>query len=307
MVRSIACRYPIRGMALVALIFLLFWGTASADTLTVCKSGCNYSSIQVAIDAAGPGDIVEVQSGVYYEALNVTEQIILRGVDTGQGRPVIDVGTIDTGAIDTETIDTEMMHAGMMHAGGKKSAVSIKAYGCVLEGFGIKNASEAIGIDVTSSNNIIRDNIISNCREGISLDKSSYNTVTGNNISHNEGNGLSLYASIGNIINDNNVSYCRDGISLIRSSRNILKNNTMSGNLHSFRVEEMFDNEIDTSNLVDGKPIYYMVGSFGSVIDSSSNAGTVYCINCRNITIKDLELMNNTYGIYLSQTPETQG
>jgi hypothetical protein len=61
----------------------------------------------------------------------------------------------------------------------------------------------------------------------------------------------------------------------------------MSDNRNNFGVYGLFDNDIDTSNLVDGKPIYYLVSASGTVIDSSSNAGTVYCINCDNVTIKD--------------------
>lgn len=303
-------------MALMTLMILLLVGTSLADTISVCQVGCNFSSIQTAIDASDPGDIIEVQSGIYHETLNITEQIILRGVDTGKGRPVIDAGITsaemtnvemtDAEMKHTEPTDARMMHAEMANGDLKRSAISVKAYGCVLEGFNIKNASQANGIYVTSSNNIIRDNIISNCQEGISLDKASYNIVTDNNISNNEEHGIYLYASIGNNIIDNNVSYCQEGISLVRSGRNMLKENVMSGNLQSFKVEEMFDNDIDISNLVDGKPVYYLVGSSGLVIDSSSNAGTVYCIDCRNITIKDLELKNNSYGLYLSGTVDSR-
>lgn len=41
--------------------------TASAETMTVCASGCDYATIQDAIDAAAPGDIIEIQSGLYTE------------------------------------------------------------------------------------------------------------------------------------------------------------------------------------------------------------------------------------------------
>ena len=61
-------------------------------------------------------------------------------------------------------------------------------------------------------------------------------------------------------------------------------------------------NDIDDSNLVDGKLIYYFVNKSDIIIDSSSNHGVVYCINCQNISVKDLTLRNNGYGVYLYNT-----
>jgi hypothetical protein len=61
-------------------------------------------------------------------------------------------------------------------------------------------------------------------------------------------------------------------------------------------------NDIDTSNLVDNKPIYYLIGTSDIVIDSSSNAGIVYCINCDNVTVQDLNLVNNYVGVFFYHT-----
>ncbi len=80
----------------------------------------------------------------------------------------------------------------------------------------------------------------------------------------------------------------------------------MSGNLYNFDADGMsyseLDNDIDLSNLVDGKPIYYLVDASDTVIDSTTNAGTVYCIHCDNATVKDLTLERNFYGIYFYNT-----
>jgi pectin methylesterase-like acyl-CoA thioesterase len=84
-------------IGLLASIALFLVGTSYADTIIVCQVGCNFTSIQEAIDASDPGDLIEVQSGVYYEALNITKQVILRGVDTGKGKPVIDAGMTHEG------------------------------------------------------------------------------------------------------------------------------------------------------------------------------------------------------------------
>ncbi|HSD57306.1 MAG TPA: right-handed parallel beta-helix repeat-containing protein, partial [Methanotrichaceae archaeon] len=67
-----------------------------------------------------------------------------------------------------------------------------------------------------------------------------------------------------------------------------------------------YENDVDTSNLVDGKQIYYLINSSNLILDSSSNAGTVYCVGCHNVTARDLNLTNNSYGIYFLKTNDSR-
>lgn len=60
----------------LALIVLLF-PTSLAATISV---PADYTSIQAAIDAAQDGDVIEVQSGIYYENVNVDKPLTLRGL-----------------------------------------------------------------------------------------------------------------------------------------------------------------------------------------------------------------------------------
>ena len=71
----------------VIAIILLLVGSAQSATLTVCPSGCAYSSIQAAIDAASPGDTIEVHSGDYYEDVLMNKDVIIKGIDSGGGEP----------------------------------------------------------------------------------------------------------------------------------------------------------------------------------------------------------------------------
>ncbi|MCX9081475.1 MAG: hypothetical protein OIN83_04695 [Candidatus Methanoperedens sp.] len=128
---------------------LLLAGSANAATLTVCPSGCAYSSIQKAINASSNGDTILVKSGTYFENVNVTKQLMLHGI----GNPVVD-------------------------AGGSGSAITLSANGIRLEGFTATGGgdyyyydSPEAGIKVSSSNNTLSGNIASNNYEGISLRK----------------------------------------------------------------------------------------------------------------------------------------
>ena len=90
----------------ITILGLLLAGSANAATLTVCPSGCAYSIIQAAVNASSSGDTIQVQSGTYYENVNVNKQLTLRGI----GNP-------------------------MVNASGSGSAITLSADGTILEGF----------------------------------------------------------------------------------------------------------------------------------------------------------------------------
>jgi tetratricopeptide (TPR) repeat protein len=69
---------------------MLIVGFAQASTLTVCPSGCDYTSIQAAVYAAHPNDTIEIHSGTYNESVVLTKDIMLfDGNDTGSGEPIV--------------------------------------------------------------------------------------------------------------------------------------------------------------------------------------------------------------------------
>src|SRR5450759_780642 len=55
--------------------------SASASSL-VCNSGCFFTSIQAAINAAQPGATITVGAGSYYENVVVNKSVTLRGAGT---------------------------------------------------------------------------------------------------------------------------------------------------------------------------------------------------------------------------------
>jgi len=168
------------------------------------------------------------------------------------------------------------------------------------------------GITLTNShNNNLNDNIVSSYTKGIKLWYSSNNTLGENSVSNNYDFGIYLFYSNNNILSGNNVSNnYREGIVLYLSSDNTLVNNTASNNLINFRVEGSqfsdFNNYVDTSNTVDGKPIYYLISVINADYGMETNAGTIYLINCDNITIRDVTLTKNRFGVFLWNTTNSK-
>jgi len=165
-----------KGKALIfAVIFAMLAfvsvGCVSAATYSVCPSGCDYTSIQAAIDAADPCDTIEVHSGTYNENVNVTKQLILRGVDTGGGKPVAD-------------------------AGGSGSAITLHADGIMLEGFRATGSGSEAGIKVTSKDSTITGNdACNNIYDGIYTYRSSNNNIYLNNFINNTDNAYSCFST----------------------------------------------------------------------------------------------------------------
>jgi parallel beta-helix repeat protein len=159
------------------------------------------------------------------------------------------------------------------------------------------------------SGSTLTDNIVSNNGSGIELNRGSGNTLTGNTADYNKGSGIALtwYYSANNILTGNTAnSNGSCGIYILHSRTNILTGNTMSANQCNFFVvgsqSYEYDHDIDTTNTVEGKPIYYLVDEVGGTYDST-NAGVFYAIDCSNITIKNQTLAsNNYYGVFFWNT-----
>ncbi|MEM2506837.1 MAG: NosD domain-containing protein [Nitrososphaeria archaeon] len=92
------------------------------------------------------------------------------------------------------------------------------------------------------------------------------------------------------------------GIYIYDSSGLVLRNNEMKNNTYNFaiwgRESGHFRHDIDKSNIVNGKPIYYMVK--GSNGDVPIGAGFVGLVDCFNVTVRNLTLAGNEEGILIA-------
>ncbi|MDY6964381.1 MAG: NosD domain-containing protein [Halobacteriota archaeon] len=265
-------RYVVR-LAIIILLLTLFIGTASAEIWYVDDdSGADFTKIQDAIDAAVAGDTIIVKDGTYHENVDVYERLIIRSEN----------GSVSTTVIASNPEDhvfgvfgNYVNISGFTIEGATGSWIAgiyLKvAYDCNISGNIASNNSYGIYLDRFSGNNRLVSNIVSGNHNGIRLYSSYNNTLTGNMMLDNT-HSLGVYSP--NLYDYYGSSY---GSSLPDYTQNI-----------------------DNTNKVNGKPVYYLVDKQDQVI--SDDAGYVGVVNSTNITVKDLTLTGNRQGVLFVYT-----
>lgn len=185
--------------------------------------------------------------------------------------------------------------------------VSASGSGSTIKNFNIKGAFN--GVYLNSANNcVISGNYIYNCLYGIYSSESSNNQLinnTLNNITYDW--AINIYNGQNNTIRDNKISNSFKGMEISYSPGNILRNNQLTNNIWNFGINgndiSNFVEDIDTSNTVNGKPIYYYYNdTTGLNIDDSWNPGYVGLVQCTGVTVNGISISNNINGILLAGT-----
>jgi thermitase len=221
----------------------------------------DFPRIQKAINEVCMGYTIQVEPGTYYEHIIIDRSITLIGKNPS------------TTVIDGRGIESVIIVA------AEQGNVNVS-------GFTLQNSGQTLlfdegGIILYCSNNNVSGNTITNC-----------------------GFGIGLFGSRDNTIVDNTVSNSVIGIYVERSGGNHLRNNHMTGNSNNFGVLGIdildYINDIDNSNTVDEKPIYYWVNQHEGEVPA--DAGYVAVVNSTNIFVKSLNLTNNSQGILFAYT-----
>jgi parallel beta-helix repeat protein len=165
------------------------------------------------------------------------------------------------------------------------------------------------GISLMDShdNTLLGNTASQNTNYGIFVSSCYSNTFSGNNATGNYHYGIYLDFSWGNTLSGNNVSGNGNyGVYFSYSSDNVLLQNVISDNVYNLGVYgydlSYYINSIDTSNTINGKPVYYCVNEHDLVIDHTANAGYLALVNCTNITVEGVNLANNGEGVLLAYT-----
>jgi parallel beta-helix repeat protein len=231
-----------RGLTLILTVFLIL--CAFSFVLTVIPENVrgttfyvggigpgNFTRIQDAIDAARPGDTVFVYSGTYYEHINVSKTLNLKGenrdttIVNGSGGG--DVVNVTASWVSMEGFN--VTNSGLDYL---RSGIRLwRAYGCRITNNNIAiNNYHGIGVWFSSHNVIMSNNAWDNLK-GIFLSHSDSNILIGNNVSSNDWYGIYSWYSNDNIIVYNNASSNGwAGILISHSGSNIIAKNIASLN-----------------------------------------------------------------------------
>ncbi len=271
------------------------------SVITVGPNGCDFYRIEPALDSAGPGDIIVVQSGEYYVNLNITTPLLtLRGKDTGNGRPILRAGS-STADIEERGIGiTEMT----VITGG--TAIAIREFGCIIDGFDITGVTWPVPYDSGEHNDLIGNAAIRVYSDGNTI---SNNTFYGSeltaiglwNCSNNKiinntirdipfGYGIELYNSHQNSIEDNEILHNDWGIEMQRSDSNIVEGNEITDSINDAIRAMKCNFSIIADNIITGS---------GWESKYEGNGKGISLMGSMNVITNNLIQSNRGYGIYI--------
>lgn len=189
------------------------------------------------------------------------------------------------------------------------------------------------GVKVTRSSGIILDTLIvtSSVGSGVSTQGNSTGLIIRNSVvSGNGGNGISLSAGCtgpqisasqvrdnkltgieissvnsgilaGNLIENNQVGLSLSNAEDFSATGNNIRNNKINLDITGNSPVEYW-HHIDKTNLADGRPVWYLLGSHDTRISATDNPSCIYAVNCTNLTVADQVLSKNGAGIFLINT-----
>ena len=273
----------------------------------------NYTSIQSAINANETlnGHTIIVHSGTYYEHVAISKSLFLLGED--EDNTVIDGNGTST-VVRIIANNAVLANFTIRNGGHSLSWLDSCIYGDHLSNVLVENNTIA---DATNgvifygfSNSTMCNNFVEECgMMGLHLDGNSIECkIINNNVAHCL-EGIVLEGSAGNIVEGNSMLHNNASmVFLACTGSNLLRRNNMTSDSYNLIVWgttlESFIQNVDTSNSVNNKTIYYKTNSNNLLLDPSNcpNLGYVALVNCTDVRVRDADFSFNRDGLLLAQS-----
>jgi len=169
-------------------------------------------------------------------------------------------------------------------------------------GYKLQGENGSIGVYLFGRKNVtLKEMWVLGFERGIYLECSDNNYLINNRVEKNE-QGIYLFFSNNNTLIGNNVTDNFRGITLAFCKHVTMRYNFMSKNRYSFSVGQariqFYEHDIDTSNTINGRPIYYLLNRENETVPL--DAGCVYVVDSVNVTVENLTITNCEFGIVLA-------
>ena len=286
----------IRFLAIILISFLgifnfLFKNSASAETISVCSSGCNYSTIEEAVNQAKTGDLILVEDGSYNESVTIDKPLIIKSKNGPEKCTVYHLGfpfIISTSSVQIEgftLIGTSMWGywgpTGGVFLNGNNNTILNNVFLNSDYGLYLKDANQ----------NIIKNNTFKNINHGIYFFSSSSENEISDNYLETNTSGIKLYGNNNKIEGNTILAKGKYGIWILNSRNNYLSNNSLMNSgiyVGGGAIADYFQ-EIDGTNRVNGKPLYYCKNKENETVPET---GQAILVNCKNIFIENQQMSN---------------
>jgi parallel beta-helix repeat protein len=281
----------------------------------------DYSHIQEAVDHAFDGAAILVKTGIYNESVTVNKPLWLVGednqttiIDAHSVAPDMCILADNVNVTGFCMINTAIPAQGnwmfyweYVPAKQLQNIQMSNVSGCNIYHNVLHNSSVGVDLSDSKSNRVFENEFCGN-GEAVHISGGSH-FVVNNVIANRNGGGTGLaIASNHNTIINNTITEGTGGIWFISGENNTLIGNKLQGNFISLLAGSTepwldYDNAVDSSNTINGKPIYYWIDRAGETVPS--DAGAVILVNSTRMTIKDCVFPQSTYGIMLVNTNQS--
>jgi nitrous oxidase accessory protein len=234
-------------------------GAAAPASADVVHAEVAADGLQAVLDAARPGDVIEVPEGVYSGPIRIDAPLIVRG------------------------------HGAVIDGGGEGKVVTISAPGARVEGLGVRNSGFDVGapdvciyVEPQATGAVVRDNELRECAFGIWVHETDGVQIVGNDVESREdvrqtdrGNGIHLFDAANLVVRDNSVRIARDGIYVSATEKSLIEGN---------RTEQVRFG------------IHYMYSYSNTIRGNVTNDSVVgmALMESRNLVVEDNEAARNT-------------